>query len=264
MRVLSLETSSAIGSVAVVDLDVGATGPWQADVVATSSASVSNAAGESLLALVEGVLRAARTDLGQVDLLAVGVGPGSFTGTRIAVATAKGMAIAKGLPLRGVDAFAALAIDAGTVDERGVDRPVVAAPVVAAPVVAAPVVAAIDARKGEVYLSVVRVVDGDVVTLVEPAHEAPAAAWARIAPALSGGDFVAVGDGIVMVPELARARRRIVGREVPRAAAIGALAAFRHARAPIDEVDVLEPSYVRPPDVTLPTRTPGLPGRPRT
>lgn len=234
MRVLSVDTSSSTGSVALVE----ATGE-AVEVLSSATARVSNAHGESLLPLIDGVLRAARVDRGSIELLAVGIGPGSFTGTRIGVATMKGIAIATGKPLRGVDAFAALAIDGGTIDER-------------------PIAGAIDARKGEVYVSAVRVLDGDVTTLVEPAHLPPERAFAYLAPALEEV-FYAMGDGARLIPELQRHLRRRVEPEVPRAAAVAALAVARHNRQPADEVDVLEPLYVRPPDVTIPTRTPGLP-----
>ena len=73
--------------------------------------------------------------------------------------------------------------------------------------------------------------------------------------------FLAAGDGVRLVTELSMHRRRRVELEVPRASAIAALAAARHIRSPIDEVDVLEPLYVRPPDVTLPKGIPGFPRR---
>jgi tRNA A37 threonylcarbamoyladenosine modification protein TsaB len=151
----------------------------------------------------------------------------------------KGIALASGTPLRGVDAYAALAIETGTVDDR-------------------PIAIAIDARKGEVYVGAVRVRDGDVISLVEPAHLPPGRAFAHVAPAIEEV-FLAAGDGVGLVAELSSHRRRRVESEVPRAASIAALAAARHIRSPIDEVDVLEPLYVRPPDVTLPKGIPGFP-----
>lgn len=237
MRVLGVDTSSNIGSVALVECGAD---PFAAEVLATATARVSNAHGESILPLIEDVLRAARAPRESIELLAVGLGPGSFTGTRIAVATLKGVAVATGIPLRGVDAFAALALDTGTVDDR-------------------PIAIVIDARKGEVYVGVVRVREGEVVILVEPAHLPPARAFAHLAPALEE-IFYAAGDGVGLVTELSLHRRRRVELEVPRASAVAALAAARHLRSPIDEVDVLEPLYVRAPDVTLPKGTPGLPG----
>jgi tRNA threonylcarbamoyladenosine biosynthesis protein TsaB len=236
VRVLAVDTSSSTGSVALVEAGPD---PFAVEVVATASARVSNAHGESLLPLIDAVLKSARIERASIDLLAVGIGPGSFTGTRIAVATMKGIAIATGKPLRGVDAFASLAADCGVTDDR-------------------PIAVAIDARKGEVYVSAVRVTGGDVVSLVAPAHLAPDRAFAYLAPAI-GEVFCAIGDGVRLVPELAMHLRQRVEAEVPRAPAVAALAAARHNRHSADEVDVLEPLYVRPPDVTIPTRTPGLP-----
>ncbi len=236
MRVLGVDTSSNVGSVALVECGQQ---PFAAEVLASATARVSNAHGESILPLIDSVLRAARAQRESIDLLAVGIGPGSFTGTRIAVATVKGIAVATGKPLRGVDAFAALALETGVVDDR-------------------PIAIAIDARKGEVYVSAVRVAESDVVSLVAPAHLPPDRAFAHLAPAL-GGVFHAAGDGVRLVAELSSHVRRRVELEVPRATAVAALAAARHIRNPLDEVDVLEPLYVRPPDVTLPKGTPGLP-----
>ena len=112
-------------------------------------------------------------------------------------------------------------------------------------------------------MSLVRVTNpADVLTIVEPAHVAPAVAWSRIAHAVDDRTLAA-GDGVALVPELAALHGRRAGRpigvEVPTAAAVGALAAMRHAHHAIDEVDVLEPLYVRPPDITVPQRVPGLP-----
>jgi tRNA threonylcarbamoyladenosine biosynthesis protein TsaB len=236
MRVLALDTSHANGSVALV---VTGETPWSCEVVASASARVSNAHGESLLPLVETTLKNARVAMSEVDLVAVGVGPGSFTGTRVGVATAKGLALGARKPLRGVEGFDALAADAR------------------APV-GAEVAVAIDARKGEVYLAVCRVDAADVVRLVDPIHAAPAEAWSRMGRALPSH---VAGDGVSLVPELAARAPARVGIESPRAAAIAALAGVRQRVAPVDEIDVLEPLYVRPPDVTLPKTQPGMPHR---
>jgi tRNA threonylcarbamoyladenosine biosynthesis protein TsaB len=237
LHTLGIETSSNVGSVALVAAESGAT-PWDArtlQVLATASARVSNAHGESLLPLVQGVLRSARLTLAAIDLLAVGIGPGSFTGTRIAVATAKGIALGSGAPLRGVTSFDAIAVAARA--EVGDELAVV-----------------IDARKGEVYCAIVTIGERDVTSVDAPLHLAPAAAaeWLARHPGA-----LPVGDGVALVSG-ARPRRNFAP-DTPRADAIAALAAARHQSAPLDEGDLLEPLYVRPPDVTLPTRTPGLP-----
>ena len=73
-----------------------------------------------------------------IDALAVGVGPGSFTGVRVGVATARGVASATGLPLSGVCTLDALA--AGIAERSAGDRDVLAI---------------LDARRGEVFASLV-------------------------------------------------------------------------------------------------------------
>src|SRR5262249_27831188 len=109
MRVLAIDTSHATGSVALV---VAGETPWSCEVVASASARVSNAHGESLLPPGGAPLKNARSSMSDVDLVAVGVGPGSFTGTRVGVATAKGLALGARKPLRGVEGFDALAAGA--------------------------------------------------------------------------------------------------------------------------------------------------------
>jgi len=62
-----------------------------------------------LLLLVEEALDAAGASWDDIERIAVGVGPGSFTGLRIGIATARGLAQARNLPLIGVSSLAALA-----------------------------------------------------------------------------------------------------------------------------------------------------------
>lgn len=225
MRVLGIDTSSADGSVALVERVDGVP-----QLVAEMRARVSNAHGESLLPLVEAVLRAAGVALTAVDRLAVGIGPGSFTGTRIGVATAKGLALGADRPLHGVDAFTALAAELGPTDR--------------------PVVVAIDARKAEVYVAVV---EGGLVH--RPAHLPPDAVLPHVAGHLGGRDFLVVGDGVELVPALRGRRAPPPFREAPRAATVARLA----LDASGDAVAELEPLYVRPPDITLPAAPPAMP-----
>jgi tRNA threonylcarbamoyladenosine biosynthesis protein TsaB len=237
--VLAIDTSSATTSVAVLR---AAGDPWGAEVLAEASALLANAAGERLIGVVEQVLGAAGLTFAEIELVAVGVGPGSFTGTRVGVATAKGLCIATGKPLRGVSAFDALAVDAGA---RAGEQ----------------VLVAIDARKSEVYCALVTCGLDDVVTLDEPRHLPPDRVEGAFAHLGRGEVARVAGDGVPLVASVAALRTYRIAPHAPRAAAIGALAGARQRRAPHDEVDVLEPLYVRPPDITLPKSPPGMPGR---
>jgi tRNA threonylcarbamoyladenosine biosynthesis protein TsaB len=115
-----------------------------------------------------------------VDRLAVGVGPGSFTGLRIGLATARALAQARGLPLAGVSSLATLA----------------------APVNADRVAAVIDARRGEVFAALW---EGRRQTL-EPVAVAPAELAAQLREST-----VAVGDGAVRF----RAELEAAGATIP-------------------------------------------------
>jgi len=78
-------------------------------VLASRSEPMERGQAAALLPLVRATLEAAGLGLDAIDLLAVTVGPGAFTGVRIGLAAARGLALATGLPLIGVTSFAAVA-----------------------------------------------------------------------------------------------------------------------------------------------------------
>ena len=103
-RILALETSSAYCSVALSTAD-------QAPL--TRHQRVSAGASQLLLPWVDELLAEAQLELATLDALAVGVGPGAFTGVRLGVAAAQGLAISQDLPVipvASLDAIAAILI----------------------------------------------------------------------------------------------------------------------------------------------------------
>jgi tRNA threonylcarbamoyladenosine biosynthesis protein TsaB len=182
-----------------------------------------------LLPLAEQALAEAGVGWDDLDRLAVGVGPGGFTGLRIGVATARALAQARGLPLVAVSSLEALA--AGHDDEPAI------------------VAAAIDARRGEVFAAAWR----DGTPVLAPAAIAPDALAARLSAA--DGTVRAVGNGAV------RFRRELIGAGVVVPAdessvhRIGAEALCRLGAAgePADR-DALLPDYRREPDAKPPQR----------
>jgi tRNA threonylcarbamoyladenosine biosynthesis protein TsaB len=171
-----------------------------------------------LLPLVEEVLAAAGAGWERVDRIAVGVGPGGFTGLRLGIATARALAQARDLPLAGVSSLEALAAPA-----RGEGA----------------VVAAIDARRGEVFAAGFR-----THPPLGPIALTPADLAARI-PA----GALTVGDGAVRFrEELERAGAAIPADDSP-LHRVSALEICRlGARTEAADRDALLPDYRREPD----------------
>ena len=174
-----------------------------------------------LLVLARRALDVVGADFADVRRIGVGVGPGTFTGLRIGVATARALAQATGAEVVPVSTLEALAAAADT------DRPVLAV---------------LDARRGEAYAAAYR----GRQRLVAPMAIAPDGLAALADP--RHGPWLAVGDGAV------RFRDRLEPAvEVPADASplhgASALAVCRLAREaqPVDR-DALLPEYVRLPD----------------
>ena len=100
---------------------------------------------QTLMPMVEAVLRLSAKTLDDVDCLAVSAGPGSFTGVRIGVSCVKGLAMARNIPCAGVSTLRAMAENA-----RGMDGIVCAV---------------MDARCGQVYNALFRVENGEIERL---------------------------------------------------------------------------------------------------
>jgi tRNA threonylcarbamoyladenosine biosynthesis protein TsaB len=187
-------------------------------------------------ALVE-LLKAEGLAVPDVEAYAIGLGPGSFTGLRIGLATWKGLAYANRRPIAGASSLAAMALAAGGAAREG-DL----------------LVPLLDARKGEVYAGFYRR-RGD--GLVELAGEAalPPGAVAERARALAGGRAVGFGEGYdayagVLGPGLPRLDAEV---RTPPAAAVAALAAGALLGASYDQdaLFALEPHYVRASEAEL-------------
>ncbi len=110
MRLLAVETSTLAGGVALLDGE---------RLVAEYLLDVGIAHSERLMAAVDRVLSDARWTMRDLAGLAVAVGPGSFTGLRIAVSTVKGLALALGLPIAAVPTLDAMAAAAAVGEPAG-------------------------------------------------------------------------------------------------------------------------------------------------
>jgi tRNA threonylcarbamoyladenosine biosynthesis protein TsaB len=218
MRVLGIDTSTGLGSVAcLVD------GQLAAEV----TARVGGKHGETMFAMLEQALAHAGLARDALDLIACGLGPGSFTGTRVGVAVAKGLALALDRPLVGVSTLEALAL--------GVPGDLIA-----------PVA---DAFQGEVFLAVYERAQDHLRERMAPAHGAPAAMRALL-DAHPGA--LVFGSGARRYPDVFPASLPPV-YDAPRAALIAHAGLALFERRGPDDRAALEPLYVRASDAKLPT-----------
>ena len=123
MKILSLDTAMAACSVAVID--TGSALP-----LAAAFVPMERGHAEALPPMVAGVMTEAGLDFSQIDRIAVTTGPGTFTGVRIGLAFARGLGLARGIPVIGIDSLSAVAANE---TQR------------------APLLVAADARNDEVY-----------------------------------------------------------------------------------------------------------------
>jgi len=174
-------------------------------------------------------------ELADLAAIAVGLGPGSFTGLRVALSYAKGLALAGGCPLVGVPSLDALALCAAAAWQP------------AAELQLCPL---LDARKGEVYAAIYRGQHDGLTRLCEDLVIKPR----QLAASLEE-PVVFFGEGArVYAGELAVARQGRVaelGAGWTAAEAVAILGAARLARRQIDNARGLEPRYVRPPEAAL-------------
>jgi tRNA threonylcarbamoyladenosine biosynthesis protein TsaB len=178
------------------------------------------------------LLVAAGRKLSEVEGYAIGLGPGSFTGLRIGLATWKGLAYASRRPIAGASSLAALALAAVPSAEEG-----------------ALLVPLLDARKGEVYAGFYRARGGCAVSAAPEAALAPTVLALRLAElALAGERPVALGEGLLAYPEPFAAVPRLAGEPAaPSALAVARLCAPELTGAEQDpqRLYALEPHYVR-------------------
>lgn len=188
---------------------------------------------DRLLGLAADALAEAGLAFADLERVAVGTGPGGFTGLRIGVATARALAQALGVPLVGVSSLHALALG-GPVGE--------------------PVLAVLDARRGEAFVAAYQ--DGAEVL-------APRVASPDELPALAarpdGRGWLAVGDGALRFYEELERGGAVVPAPSDPAHRIGAAAVCGlAASAPDRGRDAVVPDYLRVPDaeITRRARTP--------
>jgi tRNA threonylcarbamoyladenosine biosynthesis protein TsaB len=234
--VLALDTSTPQSRVALVDRDSGALGPRREAMSERHSAN--------LMRLVAEVLDEAEVRVDALAGIACGGGPGSFTGLRVGLAVAKGLALPTDVPLVLVSSLAALALDLGAA-AAGLGEGVPAASLL---------LPCIDGGKGQVFVAPYPSLSpGDLPGSVQARSLLPEAVGTLL-PAQGG--LVFGGPGAARYrSELARslgARARYIEVAGPTALAVARLGTDRLRRGERDDLATAVPDYGRPPDITRP------------
>ncbi len=215
MKILALETSTEYCSVAL----------WQDGAVSERCELVGQKHSEVLMAMLDALLQDAGITMQQVDGIAFGKGPGSFTGVRIACGVTQGLALGANLNVVGVCTLQAVAETSS--HEK--------------------VIAALDARMGELYLAAYEKHNGEWRTVI-----APCLCKAEDAPVPEGDGWCGAGNGFAVQGAALQARYdghlqadAVESGVFPRAAAIARLGAAAFARDEAVDAALALPLYLR-------------------
>ncbi len=201
----------------------------EGQILAHSLVAMERGQAEQLVPMIEAVMAEAGLDYATLDTIAVTRGPGGFTGVRIGLATARGLALATGKPLIGVTNFEAVAAAVPEEERRG-----------------SPLVVLLNAKRKDLYVQVFGPVGAGA-----PASCLPA----ELAANLPGEALLLAGDGVAQ----AEASLKEAGCSFRVSAAPGLVdaknvAAVAAGRALPEPAAVgPEPLYLRQADVTLPS-----------
>lgn len=211
-----------------------------------------------LLGMADGLLREAGIHWGELDRIAVGLGPGRFTGLRVGLATARGLAQSLGIELAGVSTLWALA-EAAARAREGAGR----------------LLAVVDARRGELFAAAFSNTSAGLAPaggelgvsngarLLRPLRPADLAALLADRPDAPGPElpWLALGDGAVLArPELEAAGAEVPADDSRLHRVSGNAVCELGARAtPSESLERVLPDYRRPADVREGAADPPMP-----
>lgn len=232
MKILAIETSTLTGSVALLDQGV---------LKGEMTLSVSVKHSERLMPSIDRLLQDAGESLESVDLFAATVGPGSFTGLRIAAATVQAFCLALQKPSMSISSLQALACNGSYFSGL--------------------VVPMLDARRSEVYAGIYRMQGPKPPQIVgeEMAIDPHQLVERLSAPHFARVNLLFLGEGSLVYRDLIN--RELKGRALfaaaplnfPRAAQVASLAWSQVERGVVPD-RLMMPRYVRPAEVSFPLR----------
>ena len=219
MSILALDTATQAGSVALMD---------QGRTVLSRYFEIGLQHSQRLFVEIEEVLETAGCVLQTLEAIAVSVGPGSFTGLRIGLSTAKGLCLGSGVDLVTVSTLEAVAARL--------------------PYARYPVCVILDARKKEVYSALYDMSAGYPQLLSTPRILGPA----DLLEERAGQETIYTGDGTSTYAELItacpRARLAPLSCSRPEAWTVGLLAQTKLKSGELADLATTEPEYLRKPD----------------
>ncbi len=225
MRVLALDAATECCSVALLS---------NGECLVRSSESGKSSA-KQLLQMVEEVMAEGQVDFSRLDGIAASIGPGAFTGVRISVAVAQGLAFGADLPIAAVTTLSALALQAAQASPLKDETRILAC---------------LDARMGELYWGcfTAQATPGVATSVVVQSSALGVDAPHVIASRLIGR-YVGIGRGFSVYPQLAQIPgvevQPVHARALPNAREMAYLGAWRFAAAGgVDPAD-LKPLYLR-------------------
>ncbi len=235
MRLLAFDTATSRTAVALRDIDTGANVcmRYELDLGAADDPPAGARPGHAqrLLSLIDELMRRGCAEWDSIERIAVGVGPGTFTGLRIGIASAQALAAARALPLVGVSTLRSLALMAHDREPR------------------LATLAVLDARRGEAFAACWAA--GEDPLTAEPVLPPSVLTPEQLARAAAAGAVAtrAVGDGALKFRELLeRAGVEVPGQDSP----LHRVCARAHCRLgalALPSADGrVEPEYLRLPD----------------
>ncbi len=221
MKILAIDSSGLTASAALVTEEA---------VLAEFSTNFKKTHSQTLLPMIDSIMSLTETPAADLDAVAVAKGPGSFTGLRIGVATAKGIALAENLPLIGISSLEGQAYAFyGTED------------------LLCPMM---DARRQQVYSGIYRFEKERLVNVL-PDNARSVEEMAEVLNEL-GQPVILSGDGMIPAAEYLRNHLRVPFTEAKpfqnrqRAAVLGTLALQYAAEGRFEDADHFAPVYLRP------------------
>lgn len=213
MPILAIDTATLVSSVAIATEDT---------LVAELTVQTRKTHSERLMPYIASLLTMAETEKKDLKAVAVSIGPGSFTGLRIGLATAKAIAYALKIPLIGVPTLTALAFACPSPG-----------------VLLAPM---LDAQKDNVYLGLYEW-NGKTMIEIQPPRVIPFAD--------ANAELAATGRRVLLLGEAAVMHRADIAQPapphvvMPRAGSVAILAQQMHAQGVRHDIASLEPLYIR-------------------